>query len=29
MRIGYAYSDNVDDLKEGLAAISAFLRTLE
>ena len=29
MRIGYAYSDNVDDLKKGLAAISAFLRTLE
>jgi aspartate/methionine/tyrosine aminotransferase len=29
MRIGYAYSNNVDDLKEGLAAISAFLRTLE
>jgi len=29
MRIGYAYSDNVDDLKEGLAAISRFLRTLE
>ena len=29
MRIGYAYSDNVDDLREGLAAISRFLRTLE
>lgn len=29
MRIGYAYSDNVDDLKEGLAAISRYLRTLE
>lgn len=29
MRLGYAYSDNVDDLKEGLAAISRFLRTLE
>lgn len=29
MRIGYAYSDNVDDLSEGLAAISAYLRTLE
>ena len=29
MRIGYAYSDNVDDLKQGLAAISRYLRTLE
>jgi aspartate/methionine/tyrosine aminotransferase len=29
MRIGYAYSDNVDDLKRGLAAISEFMRTLE
>ena len=29
MRIGYAYSDNVDDLREGLTAISRFLRTLE
>ena len=29
MRIGYAYSDNTDDLKEGLAAISRFMRTLE
>ena len=29
MRIGYAYSDNTDDLREGLAAISRFLRTLE
>ena len=29
MRLGYAYSDNVDDLKEGLAAISRFLRTLD
>lgn len=29
MRIGYAYSDNVDDLRTGLAAISRFLRTLE
>ena len=29
MRIGYAYSDNVDDLSEGLAAISRFMRTLE
>ena len=29
MRIGYAYSDNVDDLREGLAAISRFMRTLE
>lgn len=28
-RVGYAYSDNVDDLNEGLAAISAYLRTLE
>lgn len=28
MRLGYAYSDNVDDLQEGLAAISRFLRTL-
>lgn len=29
MRIGYAYSDNVEDLKRGLAAISSYLRTLE
>lgn len=29
MRIGYAYSDNPDDLRHGLAAISAFMRTLE
>ena len=29
MRIGYAYSYNVDDLREGLAAISRFMRTLE
>ena len=29
MRIGYAYSDNVDDLRRGLAAISQFMRTLE
>lgn len=29
MRVGYAYSDNVNDLKEGLAAISKFCRTLE
>ena len=29
MRIGYAYSDNVDDLKRGLDAISSYLRTLE
>ncbi|MBP3883727.1 MAG: aminotransferase [Olsenella sp.] len=29
MRIGYAYSDNVDDLKRGLSAISEFMRTLE
>ena len=29
MRIGYAYSDNTDDLKEGLAAISRFMRALE
>ncbi|WP_282741722.1 aminotransferase class I/II-fold pyridoxal phosphate-dependent enzyme [Olsenella uli] len=29
MRIGYAYSDNVDDLRAGLDAISAYLRTLE
>ena len=29
MRIGYAYSDNPDDLRQGLAAISAFMRTLE
>ena len=28
-RLGYAYSDNVEDLREGLAAISRFLRTLE
>lgn len=28
-RLGYAYSDNVADLKEGLAAISSFCRTLE
>lgn len=28
-RLGYAYSDSVDDLEEGLAAISAFCRTLE
>ncbi len=28
-RLGYAYSDNTDDLKQGLAAISAFCRTLE
>ena len=29
MRIGYAYSDNVADLQEGLDAISRYLRTLE
>ena len=29
MRIGYAYSDNTDDLREGLNAISRFCRTLE
>lgn len=29
MRIGYAYSDNPDDLRRGLEAISAFMRTLE
>ena len=29
MRIGYAYSDNVADLKRGLAAISEYMRTLE
>lgn len=29
MRLGYAYSDNVEDLKEGLAAISRYMRTLE
>ena len=29
MRIGYAYSDNVADLKRGLAAISEHMRTLE
>jgi aspartate/methionine/tyrosine aminotransferase len=29
MRVGYAYSDDVADLNEGLSAISAFLRTLE
>lgn len=28
-RVGYAYSDNPDALREGLAAISRFLRTLE
>ncbi len=27
--VGYAYSDNLDALREGLAAISRFLRTLE
>jgi aspartate/methionine/tyrosine aminotransferase len=29
MRIGYAYSDNVGDLQEGLDAISRFMRKLE
>lgn len=29
MRIGYAYSDNPDNLRKGLAAIFAFMRTLE
>ena len=29
MRIGYAYSDNVADLQEGLDAISRYLLTLE
>ena len=29
MRIGYAYSDNTDDLQKGLDAISAYMRTLE
>ncbi len=29
MRIGYTYSDNPDDLKNGLNAISEFCRTLE
>lgn len=29
MRIGYAYSDNVADLQEGLDAISRYLRTLD
>lgn len=28
-RVGYAYSDNTDDLRRGLAAISSFMRTLE
>ncbi len=28
-RLGYAYSDNVNDLEEGLAAISRILRKLE
>lgn len=28
-RLGYAYSESVADLKEGLAAISTFCRTLE
>lgn len=29
VRIGYAYSDNVTDLQEGLDAISRYLRTLD
>lgn len=29
MRIGYGYSDNPEDLKKGLEAISRYLRTLE
>lgn len=29
IRLGYAYSDKVDDLKEGLGGISRYLRTLE
>lgn len=29
VRIGYAYSDNVADLQEGLNAISRYLRTLD
>ena len=29
VRIGYAYSDNVADLQEGLDAISRYLRTLD
>lgn len=28
-RLGYAYSDNVDDLKQGLAAISRFLKKID